>query len=100
MFCSIKIASYIVTSGVATGKLEAEAMNFMEKRVTEFPTLDEASTIEMCISCMQYILSTDFKASEVEVGVISMDGGNQKFRTLTIDEIEDRINAITEKADA
>ncbi len=84
---------------VATGKLEAEAMNFLEKRATEFPTLDANGTIEMAISSMQYILSTDFKSNEIEVGIISMEGGNQKFRTLTADEIEDRLTAITEKAD-
>ena len=81
---------------VATGKSEAEAMNYLEKRVGEFGGLDERGTIEMAMSTMQYILSTDFKSSEIEVGVISM--GN-KFRTLSEDEIEERLNSIAERSD-
>ena len=51
----------------------------------------------MAISTMQYILSTDFKSSEIEVGVMS---AGQKFRTLGEDEIEERLNAISEKSDS
>jgi len=89
----------MLLTAAATGKLEAESMNFLEKRAADLSALDEAGVIEMCISCMQYVLSTDFKSTEVEVGVISMEGGNQKFRILTSDEIEDRITAITDKTE-
>jgi 20S proteasome subunit alpha 1 len=57
---------------VATGKSEPEAMNFLEKRVDELPGLNEPGTIEMAISSMQHVLATDFKSSEIEVGVISV----------------------------
>lgn len=57
---------------VATGKSEPEAMNFLEKRVEELPGLNEPGTIEMAISSMQHVLATDFKSSEIEVGVISV----------------------------
>lgn len=87
---------YLPYKAVATGKLEAEAMNFLEKRVAEIPTLDENETIEMAISAMQHVLSTDFKSSEIEVSVVSV---GQSFRVLTEDEIELRLTAISEKAD-
>jgi 20S proteasome subunit alpha 1 len=91
---------YLPYKAVATGKLEAEAMNFLEKRAAEFPNLDKHNTVEMAISAMQYILSTDFKATEIEVGVISMEDGNQKFHVLTSDEVEERLTAITDKTDS
>jgi len=81
---------------VAAGKSEQEAMNFMEKKVSELATLDELSCVELAISTMQYVLSTDFKGSEIEVAVVAK---GKKLRKLTFDEIEDRLNAITEKSD-
>lgn len=88
---------YLPYKAVSAGKAEPEAMNFLEKRIAEFPSLDENGTIEMAISAMMYVLSTDFKSSEIEVGVISKGG---KFRTLKDEEIEERLNAISEKSDS
>ena len=88
---------YLPYKAVAAGKAEPEAMNFLEKRVADFSSLDENGTIEMAISAMMYVLSTDFKSSEIEVGVISKGG---KFRTLTDAEIEERLNSISEKSDS
>jgi 20S proteasome subunit alpha 1 len=82
---------------VATGKSEPEAMNFLEKRVDELATLDEAGTIQMAILAMQYVLSTDFKSSEIEVASISAGG---KFRTLAEAEIESHLNSISERSDS
>lgn len=87
---------YLPYKAVATGKLEAEAMNFLEKRVSELNNLDEYETIEMAIETMQYILSTDFKASEIEVGVVTSDS---KFHILSDVQVEERLHAITQKAD-
>ena len=88
---------YLPYKAVAVGKAEPEAMNFLEKRVADLPSLDENGTIEMAISTMMYVLSTDFKSSEIEVGLISKGG---KFRTLSNDEVEERLNAISEKSDS
>lgn len=87
---------YLPYKAVASGKSEPEAMNFLEKRVDELPGLDENGAIEMAICAMQYVLSTDFKSTEIEVGVVSL---GKKFRVLGEDEIEERLNSITEKAD-
>jgi 20S proteasome subunit alpha 1 len=87
---------FLPYKAVAIGKSEAEAMNFLEKRVTEMAGLDENGTVEMAISAMQYVLATDFKSSEIEVASISAGG---KFRILRESEIEDRLNAISERSD-
>jgi 20S proteasome subunit alpha 1 len=70
---------FLPYKAVATGKSEPEAMNFLEKRVGDLAALDEKGTIEMAISAMQYVLSTDFKSSEIEVAVIT---NGKKFRVL------------------
>lgn len=40
---------YLPYKAVATGKSEAEAMNYLEKKVGEFGGLDEKGTIEMVL---------------------------------------------------
>lgn len=87
---------YLPYKAVSTGKYEPEAMNYLEKKVEELSQLDEASSIEMAISTMQHVLSSDFKSSEIEVAVVSK---GKKFRVLKEDEIEERINSIMEKSD-
>ena len=54
---------FLPYKAVAAGKSEQEAMNFMEKRVDELAGLDEHGCVEMAISAMQYVLSTDFKGT-------------------------------------
>jgi len=88
---------YLPYKAVATGKAEPEAMNFLEKKVDTLGALNDAETIEMAIMAMQYVLATDFKSSEIEVGCISSGG---KFRVLAEAEIEERLNAISEKTDS
>lgn len=88
---------FLSYKSVAIGKSEADAMNFLEKRVADLPTLDENGTVELAISTMQYVLSTDFKGEEIEVAVVSNNG---KLRVLTYDEIEARLNAISERHDS
>lgn len=87
---------YLPYKAVSTGKYEPEAMNFLEKRVTELDLLDELGAIDMAISAMQHILSSDFKGSEIEVAVVAV---GSKFRVLTEAQIEERLNAIAEKSD-
>jgi 20S proteasome subunit alpha 1 len=87
---------FLPYKAVATGKAEQEAMNFLEKRVGEFGSLDENGAVEMAISAMQYVLSTDFKGSEIEVAVVAQ---GKKLHKLTEEEIEERLNAISERSD-
>ena len=87
---------YLPYKACAMGKFEPEAMNFLEKKVGDLGSLEEEETVEMAIMAMQHVLSTDFKSHEIEVGVIS-DG--KKFRVLKDNEIEARVNAISEKSE-
>jgi len=87
---------YFSYKAAASGKSEQDAMNYLEKKVNELPNLDENLTVEMAISCMQYVLSTDFKGEEIEVGVVT---GKGSLRVLTHEEIEERLTAISEKND-
>lgn len=82
---------------MATGKAEPEAMNFLEKKVDTLSSLSEKDTIELAVAAMQYVLSTDFKSTEIEIGVVSV---GSKFRVLKEDEIEERLNSIAEKSDS
>ena len=87
---------YLPYKAAAAGKSEPEAMNFLEKRVNELGSLSADETVETAIAAMQYILSTDFKGDEIEVGVVSVGGS---FKVLSYDQIEERLNAIAEKTD-
>lgn len=87
---------YLPYKAVATGKGEPEAMNYLEKRVDTMSELSEPSTIDLAISAMQHVLSTDFKASEIEVAVVT---SGSKYRLLGLEEIESRLNAISEASD-
>ena len=49
----------------------------------------------MAINTLQTVLSADFKATEIEVGVVSVD--NPVFRRLTEEEIDDHLNIIAER---
>lgn len=87
---------YLPYKAAATGKFEPEAMNFLEKKVNELPSLDEKATVEMAIMAMKHVLATDFKSTEIEVGVVTK---GSRFRVLSEQEIDERLNVISENSD-
>jgi len=56
-------------------------------------TYEEA--IELAVSTLASVLSTDLKPSEIEIGVVTKD--NVKFRVLTDTEVEQHLTRIAEK---
>ena len=56
---------------------------------------DPLRTIQLAITTLSTVLSSDFKATEIEVGVVSLR--DPKFRTLEVNEIEDHLQRIVEK---
>lgn len=85
---------YFSIQATGAGPKEPEAVNWLEKKVGELGNLSEAGTIEMAIMALQSVLSTDFRGTEIEVGVVAGDGF---FRTLTLDEVDTHLTAITER---
>jgi len=72
-----------------------EAINWLEKKVSEMSTMDTDSTVQMAIMALQSVLSTDFRGTEIEVGVV--EGVNGFFHTLKEEEIDMHLTAITER---
>jgi 20S proteasome subunit alpha 1 len=87
--------SCLAWRGAAAGEKEAEAMATLEKRLKKKEPTDERETIQFAISCLQNVLSADFKADEIEVGVVS--AANRAFRTLSVAEIDTHLSTIAQE---
>ena len=79
----------------AAGAKDTEAMNLLEKKVKADQTFSKDECIQTAISALQNVLAEDFKATEIEVGVVSQD--RMEFRVLSVNEVEDHLTAISEK---
>ena len=77
------------------GLLDRCTCNVDEILSSSFTDYSHDETIQLAINCLSTILSADFKASEIEVGVVSKD--NPKFTVLNEAEIENHLTAIAEK---
>ncbi|KAM6601719.1 hypothetical protein CsatA_021328 [Cannabis sativa] len=58
------------------------------------PDFTYEESIQTAISVLQSVLQEDFKASEIEVGVVKQD--NPVFRVLSTEEIDEHLTAISE----
>jgi 20S proteasome subunit alpha 1 len=86
---------YCGYKATSAGSKQTEANAFLEKKIRKKPTWNREQVIETGIMALQHILSSDFKPSEVEVGIVTKD--EPKFRTLSEHEIEDHLTAIAER---
>lgn len=77
-FCGYKAAS--------CGVKHIEAGNFLEKRIKKKQDFTYEEAVEVGISCLSSVLAADFKAHEIEIGVVTKE--NPKFRVLTEAEID------------
>ncbi|RCI02976.1 Proteasome subunit alpha type-6 [Rhizopus stolonifer] len=82
-------------AATSAGAKQQEALNHLEKKLKKNPELNMEDTIELAITTLSTILAVDFKASEIEIGVVTKDDTN--FRTLSTDEIDDHLQRIVEK---
>ncbi|PRP85800.1 hypothetical protein PROFUN_05992 [Planoprotostelium fungivorum] len=87
--------SYVGYKATASGTKEQDAINFLEKKFKNSPKLSGDQTIQMAISSLQSVLSADFKASEIEVGVVSKS--NPRFTLLTTAQIDAQLTNIAER---
>ncbi|CAD6217150.1 unnamed protein product [Miscanthus lutarioriparius] len=75
----------------SAGQRDREAVNFLEKKMKNNPSLSFQETIEMAISALQFALKEDLKATEIEVGAVRTD--DPTFRVLTEAEIDEHLKA-------
>lgn len=85
---------YLPFLATACGAKEQEAMNFLEKRVSEFSGNGYDETIRTAIMCLGSVLGSDFRGNEIEVATVS--GVNGKFTTLSEEDIDGHLNAIAD----
>ena len=81
---------------VSTGSKEQEAMSQLEKQFKKNPgNWDSKETIEVAITVLQAVTSSDFKSNEIEIGFSTVD--KPKFRKLKETEIENLLNDLADK---
>lgn len=85
---------YLGWKGAAAGVKEQEAMNYFEKKLKDGCTTDADDTVRLGITCLQSVLSADFRPTDIEVGVVQGDG---RFVTLTEEQIDEHLTAISER---
>eukprot|EP00299_Pterocystis_sp_00344_P001293 c11126_g1_i1.p1 GENE.c11126_g1_i1~~c11126_g1_i1.p1 ORF type:complete len:261 (+),score=51.06 c11126_g1_i1:34-783(+) len=77
------------------GQKEVEGCNFLEKKFKTPQQLGYDETVQTAIATLQSVLSTDLKASDIEVAVVRRD--RREFTRLTEQEIEAHLTAIAER---
>lgn len=81
---------------VSTGPKEQEAVTQLEKHYKKNEgQWDTKGTIETAIQVLQTVISSDFKANEIQVGIATT--ANPRFRILTEQEVETYLNEIADK---
>lgn len=96
---------YVGYKATASGPKAQEAMNHLEKKLKNKDCADGSweEVVELAITTLSTVLSVDFKKGEIEIGIVgapSRDGkvaSDSTFRSLSEDEIEERLNSIAEK---
>jgi 20S proteasome subunit alpha 1 len=86
---------YLGYKGCAAGAKDQEAINQLEKIVKKKGPLPEAETIQQAIGCLQSVMGMDFKATDIEVGIVSKE--NLKFTRLSEAVVENHLTIIAEK---
>jgi 20S proteasome subunit alpha 1 len=86
---------FVGYKATAAGVKESEAVSFLEKKLKNNPELSYEETVQTAVSALQSVLQEDFKATEIEVGVVTKD--SPVFRTLSIEEIDEHLTAISER---
>lgn len=96
---------YIGYKATASGPKQQEALNHLEKKLRnkDHAPGNWEEVVELAITTLSNVLSVDFKKNEIEIGIVGgpradgKEGTDTAFRTLTEDEIDERLQAIAEK---
>ncbi|KAG4301464.1 hypothetical protein PCANB_002375 [Pneumocystis canis] len=94
---------YAGYKATASGPKKQEAINYLEKKLKSdnFEGSWE-DIVELAISTLSSVLNIDFKADEIEIGLVGapLKGDTtplNTFRVLTTDEIDERLQSIADK---
>jgi 20S proteasome subunit alpha 1 len=96
---------YVGYKATASGPKQQEALNHLEKKLKnkECAPGGWEEVVELGISTLSTVLSVDFKKGELEVGIVGgprsdgKEGSDPAFKSLTEDQIEERLQAISER---
>ncbi|KAJ0295784.1 hypothetical protein COL922a_014028 [Colletotrichum nupharicola] len=96
---------YVGYKATASGPKQQEALNHLEKKLKnkDYAEGSWEEVVELGITALSSVLSVDFKKHELEIGVVGgpradgQDGTDPHFRALTEEEIDERLQAISEK---
>lgn len=96
---------YVGYKATASGPKAQEALNYLEKKLKNKDCAegDWDEVVELAIATLSTVLSVDFKKGELEIGIVGgpkkdgQEGTDPNFRSLTEEEIDDRLQAIAEK---
>ena len=96
---------YVGYKATASGPKQQEALNYFEKKLKNKQCAEGGweEVVELGISALSTVLSVDFKKDEIEVGIVGApkegeaEGSDPTFRKLTEDEVDERLQAISEK---
>lgn len=96
---------YVGYKATASGPKQQEALNHLEKKLKNKDCAPGSweEVVELGISTLSTVLSSDFKKGELEIGIVGgpkadgSEGSDKDFRMMTEDEIEERLQAIAER---
>ncbi len=74
---------------------EQEANNLLEKAIKKGDKLPADDAVRLAITTMQTLLSSDFKADEIEIGIVK--GTTGRFQVLSSEAIDAHLTAIAER---
>lgn len=69
---------YCSYKAVAAGSKATDANAYLEKKLKKRADLNHDDVVQLAVACLSQVLSVDFRASEIEVGVASK--ADPKFR--------------------
>ncbi|PGH06564.1 hypothetical protein AJ79_06503 [Helicocarpus griseus UAMH5409] len=96
---------YVGYRATASGPKQQDILNHLEKKLKNKEAADGSweDVVELAITTLSTVLSVDFKKNEIEIGIVGgpradgKEGTQTEFRALTEEEIDERLNAISEK---
>ncbi|PYH93299.1 proteasome subunit alpha type 6 [Aspergillus ellipticus CBS 707.79] len=96
---------YVGYKATASGPKQQEALNHLEKKLKnkDYAEGSWEEVVELGITALSNVLSVDFKKHELEIGIVGgprtdgKEGTDIGFRALTEEEIDERLQAISEK---